>query len=123
LNKALELHGAAVLAACPDADAIYEQARGAVLTLLPKGDATLEKTAKKLHVTARTLQRRLGEEGVSFGELLSEVRRTQAERLLARSDASLADVAEQVGYADTGAFARAFRTWTGTTPGKFREAR
>lgn len=121
LNKALELHGAAVLAACPDADAIYEQARGAVLTLLPKGDATLEKTAKKLHVTARTLQRRLTEEGVSFGELLSEVRRTQAERLLARSDASLADVAEQVGYADTGAFTRAFRTWTGTTPGKFRE--
>lgn len=123
LNKALELHGAAILAACPDADAIYEQARGAVLTLLPKGDATLEKTAKKLHVTARTLQRRLTEEGVSFGELLSEVRRTQAERLLARSDASLADVAEQVGYADTGAFTRAFRTWTGTTPGKFREAR
>lgn len=123
LNKALELHGAAVLAACPDADAIYEQARGAVLTLLPKGDATLEKTAKKLHVTARTLQRRLGEEGVSFGELLSEVRRTQAERLLSRSDAPLADVAEQVGYADAGAFARAFRTWTGTTPGKFREAR
>ncbi len=123
LNKALELHGAAVLAACPDADAIYEQARGAVLTLLPKGDATLEKTAKRLHVTARTLQRRLGEEGVSFGELLSEVRRTQAERLLVRSDASLADVAEQVGYADAGAFARAFRTWTGTSPGKFREAR
>jgi AraC-like DNA-binding protein len=122
LNKALELHGAAVLAQCGDPDALYEQARGAVLTLLPKGDATLAKTAKKLHVTARTLQRRLTEEGVSFGGLLTEVRRTQAERLLTRSDASLSDVAEQVGYADAGAFVRAFRTWTGTTPGKFREA-
>ncbi|MDP2272486.1 MAG: AraC family transcriptional regulator ligand-binding domain-containing protein [Archangium sp.] len=122
LNRALELHGAAVLAACGDRDALYEQARGAVLSLLPKGDATLAKTAKRLHVTARTLQRRLTEEGVSFGGLLTEVRRTQAERLLARSDASLAEVAEQVGYADTGAFVRAFRTWTGTTPGKYREA-
>lgn len=121
LNHALELHGAAVLKQCGDETNVYERTRGAVLALLPHGDATLAKTAKRLHVTSRTLQRRLLDEGVSFGELLTEARRTQAERLLIRSDAPLAEVAEQVGYADAGAFVRAFRSWTGTTPGKFRE--
>lgn len=123
LNRALEVHGAAVLEQCAEAGDLYEQTRAVVLALLPKGEATLPKTAKKLHVTARTLQRRLLEEGVSFGELLAEVRRTQAERLLARSDVALNEVAERVGYADTGAFVRAFRSWTGTTPGKYRELR
>ena len=123
LNRALELHGAAVLEACAAAGDVYEQTRGAVRALLPRGQATLAKTAQKLHVTARTLQRRLLEEGVSFSELLIEVRRTEAERLLSRDGAPLAEVAEQVGYADAGAFVRAFRGWTGTTPGQFREAR
>ena len=70
----------------------------------------------------RTLQRRLAEHGISFAALLNEVRRAQAERLLLRSDAPLADVAEQVGYRDAATFVRAFRGWTGTTPGKFRDA-
>jgi AraC-like DNA-binding protein len=50
------------------------------------------------------------------------VRRAQAERLLLRSDAPLAEVAEQVGYRDAATFVRAFRGWTGTTPGRFRDA-
>lgn len=121
LNHALELHGAAVLEQCAEAGDLYEQTRSTVRALLPRGDATLGKTAKQLHVTSRTLQRRLLEEGVSFAGLLTEVRRSQAELLLARGEAPLADVAEQVGYSDAGAFVRAFRSWTGTTPGKFRE--
>lgn len=121
LNRALELHGQAVLAQCGDEQDAYERARSVVVDSLPKGAASLEKVAKKLHVTPRTLQRRLGENGVTFAALLNEVRRAQAERLLGRSDAPLAEVAELVGYADTAAFVRAFRGWTGTTPGKFRE--
>ncbi len=121
LNRALELHGEAVLAACGDDD-VYERTRSAVRELLPRNGATLEKTAKRLHVTARTLQRRLTEEGLSFGGVLNEVRRSEAERLLL-GDEKLADVAERVGYRDTAAFVRAFRGWTGTTPGRFRGER
>lgn len=58
---------------------------------------------------------------MSFAGLLTEVRRSQAELLLSMGEAPLAEVAEQVGYADAGAFVRAFRSWTGTTPGKFRD--
>lgn len=120
LNRALEAYGAAVLEQCGKAGDPVEQTRNTVVTLLARGDATLAKTAKRLHVTPRTLQRRLVDEGVSFAGLLTEVRRTHAERLLAQGEAPIAAVAQQVGYADTAAFARAFRSWTGTTPGEFR---
>lgn len=121
LNRALELHGRALMARCGDVDDAYERARAVVLQLLPEGDATLAKVAKKLHVTPRTLQRRLEESGASFAGLITEVRRAQAERLLSHTDRPLADIALAVGYADAAAFVRAFRGWTGLTPGKFRE--
>lgn len=122
LNRALELHGQAILAQCGDEQDAYERTRAVVLELLPKGGATLAKVAKRLHVTERTLQRRLGESGASFAELLTEVRHAQAERLLEHTDATLEQVAEQVGYADAATFARAFRGWAGVTPGQFRSA-
>lgn len=121
LNRALELHGAALLTARGDDD-VCERTRAALRASLPTGGATLAKTAKALHVTARTLQRRLGDEGLSFAALLAEVRRAEAERLLLESDAAVSEVATRVGYEDAGAFVRAFRTWTGVTPGQFRAA-
>ena len=121
LNRALEAYGASVLAQCGDEADAYERARAVVVQQLPKGGVTLAKAAKKLHVTPRTLQRRLEEGGTSFAGLLAEVRRAQAERLLSHSELGLADVAEQVGYADTAAFVRAFKSWTGVTPGRFRD--
>jgi AraC-like DNA-binding protein len=120
LNRALELHGAAMMKACA-ADDLYERTRNALAELLPTGKASLGNTARRLHLSARTLQRHLDQEGVRFARLLAEVRRAQSERLLTHTDATLADVAAQVGYRDTAAFARAFRTWTGTTPGAFRD--
>ncbi len=119
LNKALELHASALLAGQTD-DEIYEKARRTVLELLPKGDASLARTAKALHVTTRTLQRRLSEEGVAFAALVAEVRKDQAQRLLSHSNVSVSEIAHRVGYADAGAFTRAFRGWSGTTPGEFR---
>jgi AraC-like DNA-binding protein len=101
-------------------DDVYERTRRAVAELLPAGRASLGNAARRLHVAPRTLQRHLDQEGVRFARLLAEVRRAQAERLLTHTDATLAEVAAQVGYRDTAAFARAFRTWTGTTPGAFR---
>lgn len=120
LNLVLEKHAKALLRA-NDAEDIFERTRRTVAELLPRSDASLSKTAKRLHLTSRTLQRRLTEEGVAFADLVAEVRRTQAERLLHKGEADLSEVAGAVGYQDTGAFVRAFKKWTGTTPGKFRE--
>lgn len=121
LNNALEAHGRRVLEQCGALDDAYERTRAAVLSLLPTGKASLQSAAKKLHVTPRTLQRRLGEAESSFATLLAETRRGHAERLLIRDDASIDAIARATGYRDTAAFTRAFRTWTGITPGRFRD--
>lgn len=120
LNRALEAHASALLAQSGD-DEVYERTRRALIELLPRGEASITRTAKRLHLTPRTLQRRLTGEGAAFTRLVTEVRKDQAKRHLARGDAPLSEIAAAVGYSDTAAFVRAFRRWTGTTPGRFRE--
>ncbi|MBL8937001.1 MAG: AraC family transcriptional regulator ligand-binding domain-containing protein [Archangium sp.] len=120
LNRALEVHGAAMMKSC-HVDDVLERTRAAVIETLPKGQPSLAAVAKRLHVGDRTLQRRLSSEGLSFATLLAQVRRERAERLLEASELSVTEVAKQVGYVDVPAFVRAFRGWTGTTPGAFRE--
>jgi AraC-like DNA-binding protein len=86
------------------------------------GFHSLGEVANLLHVSPRTLKRRLAELETGFSELLEEQQREQAFMLLRSSDLSLEEVAEQVGYSDVANFARAFRRWTGTTPGAFRRS-
>ncbi len=87
---------------------------------LPAGHVSLQHAACALKMSTRTLRRRLDEQGCSFREILDEVRRSQAERLLRRSGASLAEVAFMLGYSQQSTFQQAFKRWTGKTPGEFR---
>ena len=82
---------------------------------------TLERVAPVLRLSARTLQRRLTELGTSFQDLLDETRVTRARRMLDDSSLELADIAEQLGYSEPRAFIRAFKRWTGGTPGAHRQ--
>ena len=75
--------------------------------------------AAELKLSERSLRRRLTEEGTSFRELLQEARQERAETMLSKSGISLAVAAEQLGYSDTAAFSRAFKEWTGVSPGSF----
>jgi AraC-like DNA-binding protein len=63
----------------------------------------------------RTLKRKLAEQGASYSELLDRQRQTRALELL-RTDASIDDIAERLGYADAANFTCAFRRWTGKSP-------
>lgn len=81
---------------------------------------TLEEVARALRTSARTLQRRLGEEGSSFQELVESVRSESARELLADHRRSVGQVAFELHYADVSGFVRAFRRWTGATPGEYR---
>jgi AraC-like DNA-binding protein len=81
---------------------------------------TLETVARTLAVSARTLQRRLDEEGTTFNAVLEGVREARARRLLRDEERPLADVAEDLGFADLATFSRAFKRWTGRPPGMFR---
>lgn len=68
----------------------------------------------------RTLQRRLRDEGQSYSDILARVRMRQARTLLLESHEELSDIASQLGYSNTPNFIRAFRSWTGITPGEYR---
>jgi AraC-like DNA-binding protein len=81
-----------------------------------------EQVASQLHMTSRTLRRRLKEEGASFLELLNSVRRKDAMSLLRNPDLEVYQVAEKLGYVNPANFTRAFRQWVGLTPSQYRKA-
>jgi AraC-like DNA-binding protein len=76
----------------------------------------------ELHLTKRTLQRRLDDEGTSFSALLNEVRRERAMELMGRGDLGQAEIAWRLGFEDASAFSRAFKTWTGQPPRSAKRA-
>lgn len=80
----------------------------------------LGSTAEKLHLSARTLKRRLQESGTSFQALLDEARKRDSLRLLEDPTLTLEVIAARVGYSDPANFTRAFRKWTGITPSAYR---
>jgi AraC-like DNA-binding protein len=80
---------------------------------------TLEDVASELAMSARSVQRVLRAEGTSYQHLLDDVRRELAVRHLAVRGTSAAEVAFLTGFSEPSAFSRAFRRWTGVTPGAY----
>ncbi|QSQ25523.1 AraC family transcriptional regulator [Pyxidicoccus parkwayensis] len=81
---------------------------------------SVDKLAKELHLSPRTLQRRLEEDGVTYQGLLDEVRHESARRLLVSTDLDASEVAFLLGYEELNSFIRAFNGWEGTTPNRWR---
>lgn len=80
----------------------------------------LAATADALHMSTSTLQRHLAAEGTSFQSLKDELRRDMAIVRLNTSKVPLAALADELGFADSAAFQRAFKGWTGSAPGAYR---
>ncbi|QKZ03542.1 AraC family transcriptional regulator [Pseudomonas eucalypticola] len=99
---------------------VTHQARQVLCRLLPQGEPKREAVAQVLHLSQRTLQRRLREEGTSFQALLDDTRRELAEQYMAQPQMTLLEAAYLLGFADPSNFFRAFRRWFDTTPGEYR---
>jgi AraC-like DNA-binding protein len=84
---------------------------------------SLEHVATLVHLSPRTLKRRLAAHGVSFSNLVDRERLEKALVLLQSSRLPIEDVAEQLDYATASTFVRAFHRWTGTTPSAYRRER
>jgi len=82
----------------------------------------IEDAAAALHMTARTLQRRLSERGTSFQAEVTTLRCALAKDLLRDVERSVPAIAARLGFADTANFHRAFKSWTGQTPAEWRKA-
>jgi AraC-like DNA-binding protein len=87
------------------------------LTLGEKGRQML---AKRLGISARSLRRRLSQEGQTLWNLLEEARKEHAFFLLGETDTPLKNIAERLGFSEPSAFHRAFKRWTRQTPIQYR---
>ncbi len=83
----------------------------------------LEAASETLGIPATTLRRRLKSEGLSFQEMKDEVRQRRAVHYLVERGLTVAETATLTGFSDPAAFSRAFKAWTGTSPGAFGRAR
>jgi AraC-like DNA-binding protein len=81
---------------------------------------TVDAVADDLGLHTRTLQRRLSERGMTFREIVREAQLKAAQQMLIEQGLPLDEIAFRLGYSDVTAFARAFREWTGSSPGRFR---
>jgi len=98
-----------------------ERVRLAIEQKLTGRRPTIEDIADALHVSSRTLQRKLQEEGSSFQRVLEEARHQLARRFLNNSVLELNEAAYLLGYEDGNSFVRAFRGWEGVPPARWRE--
>ncbi len=105
-----------------DEDRFIELVRGAIQQRLTGHRPVVEDIARDLHMSSRTLQRRLQDSGSSYQRVLDEARHQMARYYLGNSVLELAEAAYLLGYEDANSFARAFRTWEGMPPKHWREA-
>ncbi|MDF0732526.1 AraC family transcriptional regulator [Pseudomonas entomophila] len=80
----------------------------------------LEEVARHLQLPTWTLRRKLADEGTRFRNLLNDTRRDLAETYIRDTELAFGEIAYLLGFASAEAFQRAFKRWTGLTPGEFR---
>ncbi len=112
----------ALLSGLPESQRFRDVVKRSMMDELPQGEPVVAAIARKLHMSARSLQRRLQSEGTSFVEVLSDLRRDRALRYLQDPRISISEVAFLLGFLDVTAFHRAFKRWTGSTPTGYRHA-
>ncbi len=123
LRRVLEQHAADIDARIPKTDGLTSQVRRVLATHLQEGDTQIQSVARALATSARSLQRRLAETGVSYQQLLDLTRREAAGEYLSNTSLSIGEVAYLLGYSEPAAFHRAFKRWNGRTPQSFRAQR
>jgi AraC-like DNA-binding protein len=124
-NRVLALALDRTLSACLDKlrrDDIVSRTKSAITEHLPSGNPTSAGVAADLHLTSRTLQRKLVAEGTTYRTLVDAVRQELAESYLADGDFSLTEISYLLGFSSPAAFTRAFKRWTGLPPQQFRGA-
>lgn len=116
-------HAPADLASAPDyLTSAGESVRRILAHAPPTTMPSLDAVAAQLSTSPQTLRRRLADEGTSFRQHKDELRRDIAIDALTSGDDTVEDIAKSLGYAEPSAFHRAFKRWTGSSPGSYRDA-
>jgi AraC-like DNA-binding protein len=116
LNRYLE----SVLIDVPKADQRLEPIRRKIAEAIKDGNPNLERVAKAMALSPRTLQRQLDTLGTDFRSLLEDTRKRLALAYLKDSENTLTQIAFLLGYSEVSTFNRSFKRWTGKTPLHYR---
>lgn len=119
LQSLLRQHAEALLARLPS-EGLSARVVALLGEQLARGEPDRGELARHLHLSERTLQRRLAEEGRNYQQLLNDTRQQLAEQHLSSGNLPAAEIALLLGYSEPSVFFRAFRQWTGLTPGEYR---
>jgi AraC-like DNA-binding protein len=123
LCSILDRHAATLLEELPAATTFAARVRELVAATLRDEAPTADRVAASLRMSARTLKRRLKQEGTTYEEVVDQLRRTLTEHYLDHPEMSLDQVSLLLGYSDASAFRRAFRRWHGISPASYRRKR
>ncbi|MGD8859238.1 MAG: AraC family transcriptional regulator [Myxococcales bacterium] len=123
LHEVLRRHADQLLAELPQAQSCTERVRALLMDELRGGNPTAVHISSALHMSSRTLTRKLEQEGTSFKEVLDDLRRRLALRYVGGTDLGIAEIAFLLGFSQAAAFHRAFRRWADQTPLEYRRAR
>ena len=116
----LTAHAEALLEKLRNSKSMRGRVETLLAPLLRTGDATMETVASRLGVSRQTLFRKLKAEGATFEKVLDELRHKLALHYLDEKKTSVNETAYLLGFSDPGAFSRAFKRWTGSSPGAMR---
>jgi AraC-like DNA-binding protein len=104
-----------------DKDNIPARCKSSVLEQLTSGEVSENDMARQLHMSRRTLQRKLAESNTTYQKLVDDTRRDLALRYIEDAGKSITDVTFLLGFSGQSAFTRAFKRWTGMSPTTYRE--
>jgi AraC-like DNA-binding protein len=110
------------LAANAPAQNVLEALAQALRHALSSQRYSLHQMAQRMNVSARSLQRFLADQDLTYSEVVEGVRRDLAMEMLGQEDLSITEIALELGYTDSANFSRAFKRFTGETPRSYRKA-
>jgi AraC-like DNA-binding protein len=123
VSEVLSAHAEALLEKLESSKSTRGRVESLLMPILHTGDASMDVVAGKLGVSRQTLFRRLKAEGVTFEKVLDELRHEMALHYLNAKKLSVNETAYLVGFSDPAAFSRAFKRWTGSSPGMRRASK
>ena len=113
-------HATELLAGLDKNQTVSNQVKNILRLMLKQQAPSSQMIAEKLGMSSRTLQRKLGEEGTHYQDVLNELRLELALYFLKNTALSLESIAFELGYAEARSFYRSFKQWTGHTAGSYR---